>query len=442
MQRVYAHTDSRRGAIVVVTAFLLITLLAFAALAIDAGYMYMTRVQLQRTADAAALAAASQVNLRGNEAEMTHAAEQAAIEFAKKNPAAGDGVLLNPKADVELGNFHKIRRVFEPGFVPFNAVRVTARKTESSENGPLPLFLMGILGKDTADVWASATVLLKLDCNTLGIRATEVHIAADTVMSNMCVYGREYVRVSAGAEALSTSYISALDDRNIRFASGVPDGFQIGEDDMYPEGALNVAALIDGLENGSLLPTEVDPLNVTDLLPSVEDDAYVYDEDGSVEIPASELPPDVGLDPTVTVIVVEGNDFDLNLARSGTAYIFNENVVFSGGDVTVEGASFAVRGNAHFARGTVLRNGGLGAEGAPAIPILATGTIHFGSYAGLENGMLIAGEDVYFASNAGIFQGAIEAGGRVHAAASLTGLNDGFTLPAYNNIEVELVMVE
>ena len=49
--------DSRRAAIVVLAAFLMIPLCCFVAFAVDVGYLCVVRTELQRGADSAALAA-------------------------------------------------------------------------------------------------------------------------------------------------------------------------------------------------------------------------------------------------------------------------------------------------------------------------------------------------------------------------------------------------
>ena len=52
---------SRRAAVVAQTAISLSVLIGFSALAVDVGAMYNTKAELQRTADAAAIAAAAQL---------------------------------------------------------------------------------------------------------------------------------------------------------------------------------------------------------------------------------------------------------------------------------------------------------------------------------------------------------------------------------------------
>src|SRR6476659_8794256 len=61
MKRRHAKTCDRRGFIAVLTALLLVMMLAMLAFAIDIGYLQVARTQLQQSADAAALAAATEL---------------------------------------------------------------------------------------------------------------------------------------------------------------------------------------------------------------------------------------------------------------------------------------------------------------------------------------------------------------------------------------------
>ena len=58
MARQKLDPSSRRGTVVVFTAVSLTVVIGFAALAVDIGYAYSVKAQLQRNADAAALAGA------------------------------------------------------------------------------------------------------------------------------------------------------------------------------------------------------------------------------------------------------------------------------------------------------------------------------------------------------------------------------------------------
>src|SRR5688572_11348328 len=84
----------REGNVVVMTAFLMVGLVAFLALAIDVGYLYAVRAELQRTADAAAIAACweliDQDGPAGSEnaTSLSADAKDTAVQFASLNKVA------------------------------------------------------------------------------------------------------------------------------------------------------------------------------------------------------------------------------------------------------------------------------------------------------------------------------------------------------------------
>src|SRR4029079_11530008 len=55
------NRDERRGSVLVITTLLLVMMLTFLAFAIDIGYLQLARVELQQSADAAALAACAEL---------------------------------------------------------------------------------------------------------------------------------------------------------------------------------------------------------------------------------------------------------------------------------------------------------------------------------------------------------------------------------------------
>lgn len=150
----------RRAAVLVWTACSLTTLVGFTALAVDMGYTYAVRGELQRTADAAAMAAAS--GLGSDTEDMHQAAYDLANEYAGKNSAAGTHIQLSSR-DVELG-----RAVpndggmydFEADDESVNAVRVTVRMTAGSPNGTVPLFFGRVFGLSQVEMSASAVAML------------------------------------------------------------------------------------------------------------------------------------------------------------------------------------------------------------------------------------------------------------------------------------------
>src|SRR5262245_7393959 len=81
---------AERGVVIVYLAFFVIVLLGFLALAVDATKLLSTRVQLQRTADAAALAGVSAINLQTGAIDPDTAIVRAQ-ETAALNKAFVDG---------------------------------------------------------------------------------------------------------------------------------------------------------------------------------------------------------------------------------------------------------------------------------------------------------------------------------------------------------------
>lgn len=163
--------NNNRGATAVIVAICLTMLVGFAALAVDVGYLYATRNELQNAADAGALAGAGFLGARY--AELTYS-EQQAYTFAKteivatvnevthKNKAAGVGITIN-SADVTVGTWvwdpeTRTGTIF-PTLTAPDAVRVIARR-DGGANGPISIFFARVFGIDTLDVSADATAAL------------------------------------------------------------------------------------------------------------------------------------------------------------------------------------------------------------------------------------------------------------------------------------------
>ena len=145
-----------RGVVSVFVVIALIVLIGFVALALDNGYVLVTRSQLQNASDAAALAAA--VSIR--EGSTLGAAAADAVATAAEN-RAGDANVVIDAGDVEFGSFDFDGREFvSGGFAGVTAVRVTASRAAGSPQGPLQLLLAPVLGLDAANVVATSTAAL------------------------------------------------------------------------------------------------------------------------------------------------------------------------------------------------------------------------------------------------------------------------------------------
>ena len=141
--------SQRRGAVVILAAFLMVVLLAMIAFALDSGYVVLARTQLQAAADSGALAAA------GVMGQDQTTATQTGIQFAAKNTIGNKAIQVN-SADVVYGTWDTTTRSFAPSSQGMsNAVKVTAR-ADSTANGAIPSFFGRILKLNSSTTAASA----------------------------------------------------------------------------------------------------------------------------------------------------------------------------------------------------------------------------------------------------------------------------------------------
>lgn len=158
----------RRGNVLVLCAFMMVGLLAMIAFAVDIGYILVARDQLQRSADASALAAAWELvdadAPTGNSdvLQMTSNARSIATQYAASNTVLASPPTLGNN-DVRVGY---LSNPFDPACVfttvgsgmP-NAVQVAVRRA-SDQNGEVPLFFAPVLGVDRVATEAEATAVL------------------------------------------------------------------------------------------------------------------------------------------------------------------------------------------------------------------------------------------------------------------------------------------
>jgi Flp pilus assembly protein TadG len=162
----------RRGAVVVLVAVSSTIMIGFAALTIDTGNMYIVRTELQRAADAAALAAVAK--LTHYQAGVSEAdAKNEAERIAEGNPVDAQKTKLDLTRDVEFG-----RAVFDATTQKYKftagssgtptAVRVTVRKTADSPNGSLHLFFANFYGSDKNMSARAAAMIVPRDIAVVG----------------------------------------------------------------------------------------------------------------------------------------------------------------------------------------------------------------------------------------------------------------------------------
>lgn len=153
----------RRAVVAVQVAVLMAVLIGFAALSIDVGAMYNVRNDLQRAADASALAAAAKLSDYGT-GDPLGLAREAALDMTQRNPAFGKELSIDPQTDVVFGRAVLDEQTGKYDFVPTenlpDAVRVTVQMSEGSVNGAMPLYFAHIFGKGSTNISARATAMM------------------------------------------------------------------------------------------------------------------------------------------------------------------------------------------------------------------------------------------------------------------------------------------
>ena len=159
----------RKGAVIVMVAILLAVLLGCAALAVDIGHLYVARAELQRTADAAALAGAQALGRSSSDSatgDYYQSSEDVYIEaekYAGLNAAVGQSVTLDRNSDITIGYLqfpHDLSASMQTvALDQANAVRVIARRNANT-GGEIPLFFAPLWGINSSSVSASAIAVL------------------------------------------------------------------------------------------------------------------------------------------------------------------------------------------------------------------------------------------------------------------------------------------
>ncbi|HPF38366.1 MAG TPA: VWA domain-containing protein [Phycisphaerae bacterium] len=149
----------RRGSVIVQSVIFGGTVaVGVAALAVDTGLMFSAKQELQSAADAAALAAASQLGQTGDAFALARAEAQ---KYANLNKVMGEGSDV-VDADLVFGHatLNGAKYDFEANVEPYDAVRVTVRRDQTVADGPVSLLFAKTFGKNTADISASAVAML------------------------------------------------------------------------------------------------------------------------------------------------------------------------------------------------------------------------------------------------------------------------------------------
>jgi len=168
----FEKVKNQAGVTAVIVAIVMPILIGFTALAVDVGYMHVTKNELQNVADAAALAGAGYLGsiyeTLSYDEQQTYVFSRSDIvgvaqQVALKNQAAGTNIVIND-ADVTIGTWDCKTGtcILTPTVAPIvepDAVKVIARR-DGNANGPSLTFFARIFDINAVDVSADATAAL------------------------------------------------------------------------------------------------------------------------------------------------------------------------------------------------------------------------------------------------------------------------------------------
>lgn len=175
------HHHNKRASMLPLVAVSMAILFIMLAVVVDFGWIFLAQNQLQNTADASALAAATELIdediLHGNPNQtddIVDTRDYAEI-YAALNQAAKRSILLdrndanNPNGDVVVGYIEDPNNYLSPfessGVSEYNSVKVQARLAQTM-NGPLGLFFGTFTGVDQIELSAETTA--SIDDRILG----------------------------------------------------------------------------------------------------------------------------------------------------------------------------------------------------------------------------------------------------------------------------------
>ncbi|MDB4786470.1 pilus assembly protein TadG-related protein [Planctomycetaceae bacterium] len=158
----------KSGAVIPLLAICLVPLMGMLAFSIDYGFLRVVKTDLQRSADAACLAAVIDLVPNPDGTQNLDDVSARVREYVQNNMSTATGAISGfvvLAADIEIGRYDE-NTIYDTGPVTLHqtgimdAVRVTLRR-DGSANGEVPLYFAKVLGIAEKPVTVTATAVLR-----------------------------------------------------------------------------------------------------------------------------------------------------------------------------------------------------------------------------------------------------------------------------------------
>jgi Putative Flp pilus-assembly TadE/G-like len=240
IRRITNLTHRRRGTVAVLAGIMMIALLGMVAFAIDLGYLATSQAELQRTADASALAACYQLIYKGKPGTPVDLSTQVpnvpvvARQYAGLNHVCNSGPGL-ANSDMVVGF------MADPN-VPggsidsganqnlFNAVKVTVRRN-GDENGVVPSFFGKIFCVNGTNAYGTATAAFIANVGGFSVPKTTTG-QGNIMMLPFALDLETWNGMLAGDNSVSTDSWDCLSSPG--YVKGGAD--QVREVNLFPQG--------------------------------------------------------------------------------------------------------------------------------------------------------------------------------------------------------------
>ena len=164
-RRSFSRRRKESGTVAILVALCLIVIVGFLALALDIGYVMVTRNESQDAADAAALAGARQLgeNYYDKVADKTTDVVSVSETTAGQNRIASQSVSQD-NVDIKIGWWDQVSGTFTETAVTPNAVQATVTRQRGLTSGPIRTFVAGVMGIPNFRMEATATATILGEC--------------------------------------------------------------------------------------------------------------------------------------------------------------------------------------------------------------------------------------------------------------------------------------